>query len=126
MIMTKEQINIMSTKIYHNPRCSKSRQTLELLHDEGIETEVVEYLKTPPDAATLEKILSGLGMEPRELIRKGQDEYKALGLDDINLSREALIKAMIENPILIERPIVITDKGIAIGRPIENVKKILS
>ena len=116
----------MSTKIYHNPRCSKSRQTLELLHDKGVETEVIEYLDTPPDAATLEKILIGLGMEPRELMRKGQDEYKALNLSDESLSREDLIKAMIENPILIERPIVITNKGIAIGRPIENVEKILS
>ena len=116
----------MTTKIYHNPRCSKSRQTLELLHGKGIETEVVEYLNTPPDADTLEIILNGLGMEPRELMRKGQDEYKTLGLDDESLSRDTLIKAMIENPILIERPIVITDKGIAIGRPIENVEKILS
>ena len=116
----------MSTKIYHNPRCSKSRQTLELLHDKGIETEVIEYLNTPPDIETLNKILNGLGMEPRELMRKGQDEYKALGLDNENLSRDDLINAMIENPILIERPIVITDKGIAIGRPIENVKKILN
>ena len=115
----------MSTKIYHNPRCSKSRQTLELLHDKGIETEVIEYLNTPPDIETINKILNGLGMEPRELMRKGQDEYKALGLDNENLSRDDLINAMIENPILIERPIVITDKGIAIGRPIENVKKIL-
>jgi len=116
---------MMSTKIYHNPRCSKSRQTLELLNDKGVETEVIEYLQTPPDAEALEKILKGLNMEPRELMRKGQDEYKALGLDNENLSRDKLIKAMIENPILIERPIVITDKGIAIGRPIENVKKIL-
>jgi len=116
----------MSTKIYHNPRCSKSRQTLELLYDKGVETEVIEYLQTPPDTDSLEKILKGLNMEPRELMRKGQDEYKALGLDNENLSRDELIKAMIENPILIERPIVITDKGIAIGRPIENVKKILS
>jgi len=116
----------MSTKIYHNPRCSKSRQTLELLQDNNIETEVIEYLKTPPDTNTLEKILTGLNMEPRELMRKGQDEYKALALDNENLSRDDLIKAMVENPILIERPIVITDKGIAIGRPIENVKKILS
>ena len=75
----------MSTKIYHNPRCSKSRQTLELLNDKGVETEVIEYLNTPPDAETLEKILNGLGMEPRELMRKGQDEYKALGLDDKSL-----------------------------------------
>ena len=116
----------MSTKIYHNPRCSKSRQTLELLYDKKIETDVVEYLNTPPNAEEIEKILKGLGMEPRELMRKGQNEYKELGLDDESLSRDELIKAMIENPILIERPIVITDKGVAIGRPIENVKKILS
>ena len=116
----------MSTKIYHNPRCSKSRQTLELLNNKGVKTEVIEYLNTPPDAAALNKILTGLNMEPRELMRKGQDEYKTLNLADDSLSREDLIKAMIENPILIERPIVITDKGIAIGRPIENVEKILS
>ena len=116
----------MSTKIYHNPRCSKSRQTLELLNNKGVETEVIEYLNTPPDAADLNRILTGLNMEPRELMRKGQDEYKTLNLADDSLSREDLIKAMIENPILIERPIVITDKGIAIGRPIENVEKILS
>lgn len=116
----------MSTKIYHNPRCSKSRQTLELLNDKGIETEIIEYLNTPPNAETLKTILVGLKMEPRELMRKGQDEYKALGLSDKSLSDEALINAMVENPILIERPIVITDKGIAIGRPIDNVKSILS
>ena len=116
----------MSTKIYHNPRCSKSRQTLELLNNKGVETEVIEYLQTPPDVETLEKILKGLKMEPRDLMRKGQDEYKALGLDNEDLSRDELIKAMIENPILIERPIVITEKGMAIGRPIENVEKILS
>lgn len=115
----------MSTKIYHNPRCSKSRQTLELLNTRGIETEIVDYLNSPPDKATLEKILAGLKMEPRELMRKGQDEYKTLGLADESLSRDELIDAMIKNPILIERPIVITKNGIAIGRPIENVEKIL-
>jgi len=116
----------MKTKIYHNPRCSKSRQTLELLQEKNTQLDIVEYLKTPPDAKELKTILAGLKMEPRELMRKGQNEYKALGLDDKNLSNDALIKAMVENPILIERPIVITDKGTAIGRPIENVKKILS
>ena len=116
----------MTTKIYHNPRCSKSRQTLELLQAKGINAEVIEYLKTPPDSAELDKILRGLNMEPRDLMRKGQDEYKKLALADESLSRDALIKAMIENPVLIERPIVITNKGIAIGRPIENVMKILS
>jgi arsenate reductase len=116
----------MATTIYHNPHCSKSRQTLEMLREAGLKTDVIEYLKTPPNAAELEKILRGLNMQPRDLMRKGQDEYKTLGLDDENLSRDDLIKAMITNPILIERPIVITAKGVAIGRPIENVKKILS
>lgn len=116
----------MTTKIYHNPRCSKSRKTLELLNEKGIETEIIEYLKTPPDFETLDKILQGLNMEPRDLMRKGQDEYKTLNLDNEALSREELIIAMIENPILIERPIVVTNKGFAIGRPIENVEKILS
>lgn len=116
----------MTAKIYHNPRCSKSRQTLELLNEKKIETEVIEYLNTPPNKTELDEILNGLNMEPRELMRKGQDEYKVLGLSDEGLSRDDLINAMIENPILIERPIVITDKGIAIGRPIDNVKKILT
>lgn len=115
----------MSTKIYHNPRCSKSRQALQLLQDKGVETEVIEYLNTPPDKATLEKILTALEMDPRDLMRKGQDEYKALGLDDPGLSRDALIAAMIENPILIERPIVVTSRGIALGRPVENILKVL-
>lgn len=115
----------MNVKIYHNPRCSKSRQTLELLHNKGIEAEVIEYLNNPPDFKTLNDILKGLNMNPRDLMRKGQAEYQALGLDNDNLSREDLITAMIENPILIERPIVVTDRGIAIGRPIENVEKIL-
>lgn len=115
----------MSIKIYHNPRCSKSRQTLQLLQDKNIDVEVIEYLNTPPDVATLELILKNLKMEPRDLMRKGQDEYKALELDNEHLSRKALITAMIENPILIERPIVITNKGVAIGRPIENIIKIL-
>ena len=115
----------MSTKILHNPRCSKSRQTLQLLNEQGIEPEVIEYLKTPPDHSTLDRILKQLNMQPRELMRKGQDEYHALKLDDPSLSREQLIDAMVQHPILIERPIVISDKGIALGRPPENVKKIL-
>lgn len=115
----------MTTKIYHNPRCSKSRQTLEILKEHGTDAEIIEYLKTPPTTAELKQILDALGMEPRQLMRKGQDEYRALGLDNENLSQDELIKAMVENPILIERPIVITDKGVALGRPPENVKKIL-
>ncbi|MBT2969784.1 MAG: arsenate reductase (glutaredoxin) [gamma proteobacterium symbiont of Ctena orbiculata] len=115
----------MSVEIYHNPRCSKSRQTLQLLQDKGIEADVVEYLKTPPDRATLERILDMLGLEPRELMRKKEKEYKALQLDDPQLSREQLIEAMIANPKLIERPIVIQNGRAAIGRPPEKVLEIL-
>ena len=115
----------MSTKIYHNPRCSKSRQTLQLLNDKGVETEIIEYLKTPPDFETLEKILQGLKIEPRDLMRKGQDEYKALNLENESLSREDLIQAMVDNPILIERPIVINNGKAVLGRPPESIKTIL-
>jgi arsenate reductase len=115
----------MPITIYHNPRCSKSRQTLSLLHDKGIEPTVVEYLKTPPDAATLNAILKQLGMEPRDLMRKKEAEYKALKLDDPALSREALIQAMVDHPKLMERPIVIANQKAALGRPPENVLEIL-
>ncbi|MES9969390.1 MAG: arsenate reductase (glutaredoxin) [Candidatus Thiodiazotropha sp.] len=115
----------MSIEIYHNPRCSKSRQTLQLLQDKGIDPDVVEYLKTPPDKATLEQILDMLGLEPRELMRKKEKEYKALQLDDPALSRDQLIEAMIANPKLIERPIVIQNGKAAIGRPPEQVLEIL-
>ena len=115
----------MSVEIYHNPRCSKSRQTLELLQAQGVEPEVVEYLKTPPDKATLKRILDMLGLEPRQLMRTKEEEYKALGLDDPKLTREQLIDAMIATPKLIERPIVIKDGKAAIGRPPEKILEIL-
>jgi arsenate reductase len=115
----------MSVEIYHNPRCSKSRQTLQLLQDKGIDPDVVEYLKTPPDKATLEEILGMLGMEPRELMRRKEKEYKALQLDDPTLTRAQLVEAMIANPKLIERPIVIQNGKAAIGRPPEKVLDIL-
>ena len=111
--------------LYHNPRCSKSRQTLQLLQEQGLEPEVVEYLKTPPDAATLEHILDMLGMQPRELMRQKEDEYAELGLDDPSLSREQLIQAMVEHPKLIERPILVKDGKAAIGRPPEQVLELL-
>jgi arsenate reductase len=111
--------------IYHNPRCSKSRQTLQLLEERGIEPDIIKYLETPPDAATLDKILKQLKMEPRDLMRKGETEYKELGLADESLSREQLILAMVENPKLIERPIVINKGKAALGRPPENVLEIL-
>jgi arsenate reductase len=115
----------MSITIYHNPRCSKSRQTLALLQDRGVEAEIIEYLKTPPDAATLKKILSLLGLKPRELMRKKEAVYKDKGLDNPGLSDDELIAAMINDPVLIERPIVIADGRAAIGRPPEKALEIL-
>ncbi len=115
----------MSVTIYHNPRCGKSRQTLQLIQAQGIEPEIVEYLKNPPSAEELEDILQKLRMEPRELLRKKEADYKANGLEDISLARLALIKAMIIHPILIERPIVIANGKAAIGRPPEAVLAIL-
>jgi arsenate reductase len=115
----------MNVKIYHNPRCGKSRQTLQLLKDQGIEPEVIEYLKTPPSVQELDDILQKLDMEPRELMRKKEAEYKANDLDDTSLDRQALIQAMVNNPILIERPIVIAGGKAAIGRPPEDVLAIL-
>ncbi|MEM7123991.1 MAG: arsenate reductase (glutaredoxin) [Pseudomonadota bacterium] len=116
----------MAVTIYHNPRCSKSRQTLALLEENGVEPDIVEYLKTPPDAATLDAVLKLLGMEPRDVMRKKEDPFKALGLDDPAKSRAELIQAMVENPVLIERPIVVKDgKKAALGRPPEQVLEIL-
>ncbi|UCH74490.1 MAG: arsenate reductase (glutaredoxin) [Rhodospirillales bacterium] len=115
----------MSVTIYHNPRCSKSRQTLQLLRDRGIEPEIIEYLKTPPDAATLDGFLAKLGLEPRQLMRRKEAPYKELNLADESLSRAALIAAMVDNPILIERPIVVKGAKVALGRPPESVLEIL-
>lgn len=114
-----------SATIYHNPRCSKSRAAMELLTDKGLEINTVKYLDTPPDRETLIEILDMLGLEPRELMRKGEAEYKANNLSDESLSRDQLIDAMLKFPKLIERPIVIKDGKAAIGRPMENVIEIL-
>lgn len=115
----------MPTTIYHNPRCSKSRQTLELLSAHQIDAEVIEYLKTPPSHQELEQLLQMLGLEPRQLIRTKEPEYKELGLDDPQLTRDALIDAMVQHPKLIERPIVVRDGKAAIGRPPEKILEIL-
>lgn len=115
----------MDVTIYHNPKCSKSRQTLQLLRDKGVEPKIIEYLKTPPSATKLDGILNGLGMEPRELMRRKETPYKENGLADDTLSRKALIKSMVENPILIERPIVEANGKVALGRPPESVLEIL-
>lgn len=115
----------MSVRIFHNPRCSKSRQTLQLLRDKKIDVDVLRYLETPPSAEELGHVLALLDMEPRDLMRKQEAAYIEHGLDAPDLSRERLIEAMVQNPILIERPIVISDGKAAIGRPPENVLRIL-
>ena len=116
----------MQVTIYHNPRCSKSRQTFQLLQEQGIEPDPVEYLKTPPDQQTLEQILDMLGLEPRDLMRKKETAYKEHNLDNPALSRSELIEQMIKHPILIERPIVICGNKAVIGRPPENVLELIT
>ncbi len=111
-------------KIYHNPRCSKSRNAVALLQEQGIEAEVVKYLDTPPTKEELKEILSMLGISARELMRTKEAIYKEMGLKDVE-DEEALIDAMVANPKLIERPIVIKEGKAAIGRPIENIIALL-
>lgn len=115
----------MTVTIYHNPRCSKSRQTLALLEEHGVKPNVVEYLKDPPSAAELKRILRRLGLKPSDLLRTGEARYAELGLKDRALDDDALIDLMVANPILIERPIVVNGGKAAIGRPPENVLDIL-
>lgn len=115
----------MKVTIYHNPRCSKSRQTLQLLEDQGLEPEIIEYLKTPPNKTELLEILGLLSMQPRELMRNNEATYKELKLDDPELSNDELLNEMIKHPVLIERPIVLANNKAAVGRPPENVLKIL-
>lgn len=111
--------------IYHNPRCSKSRETLKLLEDHGITPTVIEYLKTPPDAVTLKTILTKLGITANELMRTKEALYKELDIANQGLNEEQLISVMIEHPKLIERPIVVNGDKAAIGRPPEQVLAIL-
>jgi len=111
--------------IFHNPRCSKSRATLGLLQERGLQPEIVEYLKTPPDAGQLDRILELLGLEPRQLMRSNEAEYRELGLDDPSLTRQQLIQAMVQHPRLIQRPIVLSEGRAALGRPPESVLEIL-
>ena len=115
----------MSAKIYHNTRCSKSRATVAILEQNDVDFEVVNYLVEPPSEIELKDILKDLRISARELMRKGETKYKELGLSDKSLSEKELISAMLEFPILIERPIVRTEKGVAIGRPPENIIAII-
>jgi len=120
MSPTNDQVTI-----YHNPRCSKSRQTLALLEEKGIAPHVVEYLQTPPSTGEIGKILGLLELEPRDLMRQKEQAYGDNNLGDAGLSRDDLITAMNQNPILIERPIVVVGDKAAIGRPPEDVLNIL-
>ena len=115
----------MLVTIFHNPRCSKSRQTLSLIQEKNIDINIIEYLKTPPDISQLRQILKQLGYEPRQLMRKSEQVYKDLDLGNENKTAEDLIIAMTQNPILIERPIVLSGRKAAIGRPPESVLHIL-
>lgn len=120
-----EFANLADVILLHNPRCSKSRAALALLESRGIAPRIVHYLENPPDVAEIARILELLALEPRELMRRTEDEYRELGLDDPNLSREELIAAMHAHPRLIERPIVLANGRAAIGRPTEAILDVL-
>jgi len=115
----------MSVQIYHNPRCSKSRQTLQLLEDNQQDIEIIEYLKTPPSIDQLREVIKLLNISPRQLLRKGEAEYKTAGLGNAELDDEAVLQAMVDYPKLIERPIVIKNGQACIGRPPELILDIL-
>jgi arsenate reductase len=116
----------MKVTIYHNPRCSKSRQTLELIRDQGHEPLIVDYLTSPPDANTLKQLIQMLGIPARELLRDQEQEYKKAKLDSLTATDDAIIHAMLTYPRLIERPIVVANGRAVLGRPPENVLTLLT
>lgn len=115
----------MSMTLYHNPRCSKSRQALALLQERGVEPDVVRYLENPLTAEALQTLLQQLGMGPRELLRTGEKIYKELNLREEGLSEQALINAIAEHPILMERPVLVSGNRAVIGRPPERVLELI-
>ncbi len=119
------QVKTSNVKIFHNPRCSKSRQTLALIQEQGIEPEIINYLETPPSIDELTTVLSLLNLEPQALMRKRETEYKESGLDNLSLSNDEQVKLMIKFPKVIERPIVLANGKATIGRPPESVLEIL-
>ena len=116
----------MPITIYHNPKCAKSRETLELLQARGIEPVIIEYLKTPPDKATLQRLIKLLAIAPRDLLRVKEPEYKQAGLANPKLSDSAILQALVKYPKLMERPIVVAGNKAALGRPPENVLKLIN
>lgn len=115
----------MSTTIYHNPRCSTSRNVLQMIRDAGIEPTIIEYLKSPPSRPTLAGLIQQSGLTVREAVRAKESLYTELGLDAADITDEQLLDAMVDNPVLINRPFVVTDKGARLCRPIERVNDIL-
>lgn len=115
----------MKATIYHNPRCSKSRRTLELLREHGIEPEIIEYLRTPPDAQTLRRLLDLLGVEPLELVRRSESEFAESGLEGASPGPDVVIRALCRHPRLLQRPIFVLGQQARIGRPPERVLELL-
>ena len=115
-----------SVKIYHNPKCSKSRSALELIQQKQLTVEIIEYLKFPPHSKELADIIKKLGVTARDIIRKNEEPYKSLGLSNPKLNESELLEAISINPILLESPIVILNGKAALGRPLENIEKILA
>ncbi len=115
----------MTVTIWHNPRCSKSRQTLDLLRNRGIEPAIREYLKQPPGKAEVERLIDLVGGDAKDLIRDGEPEFKQLGKKKADLSKAEIVKAIAANPILLQRPIVVAGKRAALGRPPEAVLPLL-
>ena len=114
----------MNVTIYHNPKCSKSRKTLELLLDKGLEPTIIEYLTNPPDSQTIRSILKKLDATPRDVLRVNEPRYSELALANLALTPDDLIEAMVANPILIERPIVVAGARAVLGRPPKNIDKL--
>jgi arsenate reductase len=123
--MAEEDDFETDVEIYYNPKCSKCRETLQLLRDRGIEPDIIEYLDIPPDRRELELLLEWLGIGVRDLIRTKEPVYKELGLGEPDIDDDALLDAIVENPILMERPVVVANGKARIGRPPEKILDIL-
>lgn len=115
----------MSLTIYHNPNCTTSRKVLSLLRDAGLAPQVVEYLKTPPSRARMQELLAAMDMKPRDILRRSGTPYNELGLDDPALTDDQILDALAAHPILMQRPIVASDKGVRLCRPLERVHEIV-
>jgi arsenate reductase (glutaredoxin) len=115
----------MGTVIWHNPKCTTSRKVLDMIRAKGVEPTVIDYQKTPPSKAEIKAALKAMGMKPRDLLRRKNTPYEDLGLDDPKLTDAALVDAMAEHPLLMERPVVQTDKGTRLCRPVDRLQEIL-